>query len=175
MPGCSSLAAASASRRKRFRCSINDSLAASTDFLEQFVLAEVHHYAWQMAGIIDPGYRFVCGWTEPCLQNAGWAQSFRRVPEDFLPAVFADSARDLHLSAKYAKRHQNFTTRSLAPERGVKFATANPSCGGPTHSKAASQRNPSCLFVSIHGKLYLRKTDTKWRSSSSISPGCATV
>ena len=50
---------------------INNSLAASTDFLEQFVVTKVHqHFGW-MTGIIDPGYSFVREWTETGLQNAG--------------------------------------------------------------------------------------------------------
>jgi hypothetical protein len=38
---------------------------------------------------------------------------------------------------------ETFTTMGLVHESGVKFAAANPSCGGPQHSKAAK------AFVSI--------------------------
>ena len=52
---------------------INNALAASTDFLEQFVVTEIHQHVCWMAGIIDPGYSFVCERAETCLQNAGRA------------------------------------------------------------------------------------------------------
>jgi hypothetical protein len=50
---------------------INNSLAASTDFLEQFVIAEVLQDVRRRAGVTDSGYRFVPQQTETCLQNAG--------------------------------------------------------------------------------------------------------
>jgi hypothetical protein len=49
---------------------INHALAASTNFLQQFVVTEVDQHIGWMAGIIDPGYSFVREWTETCFQNA---------------------------------------------------------------------------------------------------------
>jgi hypothetical protein len=52
-------------------------------------------------GRVDPGYSFL---AETRLQDASRAKPFRRVAENFLPAVFADSRHEFHEFSPIEKR-----------------------------------------------------------------------
>src|SRR6266536_3741303 len=82
--------------------------AASTDFLQQFVVPKVDRHLHptrggaivrrlvHATGVTDSAYSFVHERAETCLQNASRAKSFRCVSEDFLPAVLTNPGCDLH-------------------------------------------------------------------------------
>jgi hypothetical protein len=46
---------------------VNHALTAPAEFLQQFIVAEIHQHVGRMTGIIDHGDVFVCERTEACL------------------------------------------------------------------------------------------------------------
>ncbi len=92
-----------------------------------------------------PRLRFVLKQAETSFQQASRTDSLPRVGGNQSPALFARSKYSLRMN--YPLNGQNFCKRSnprsqMVPstrpslQSGVKCATANPPCGGPSHSKS---------------------------------------